>query len=296
LREEDVGIQRAEVTKPRLKELNENCELTVLRELNDEIILQHSIVIMTNNKSLTELKRISDLCHENGITFICADTFGLWGFGFVDFGKKHVVTDKNGEPPIEGYILGLIKDEKGQGFISTQTKHDLEDGDIILIEEVQGIEGINGQTFKVEVKGQFQLAIGDIGKYKGSYIKGGMYIQQKVPKEYSYDALSTLFSSPIAFNKVVSLDEVYEREYSQNVILAQALLTFRERHNGELPRSYHDEDTDQVMQIASEINKQTEKTDLNESVMRRIIRQSRGDLNCMASLFGGKKILYIFLI
>eukprot|EP01091_Cochliopodium_minus_P000175 TRINITY_DN101_c0_g2_i1.p1 TRINITY_DN101_c0_g2~~TRINITY_DN101_c0_g2_i1.p1 ORF type:complete len:1026 (-),score=378.99 TRINITY_DN101_c0_g2_i1:76-3153(-) len=287
LREGDVGKIRSEVVRPRLQELNDGCNLDVAKEINDEILLQHTIVIMTNNKSLTELKRVSELCHEKGIAFICTDTFGLWGYGFADFGKEHIITDKNGEPATEGYILALIKDENNQGYITSQTRHNLEDGDIIKIEEVEGYSSLNGNSFKVEVKGPFDLAIGDLSKYEGNYVKGGMYILQKLPTKHSYNSMGSLLAEPIAFDKVVTLDWAYMGENAQNVVLFQALLAFREKHNGDLPRSYNDEDTNEVLELAKKINDETEKTELNIDLLKRIIRQSRGDLNCMAAFFGG---------
>ena len=40
---------------------------------------------------------LNDLCHKNGIGFIMAGALGLYTYCFVDFGEKHIITDKNGE-------------------------------------------------------------------------------------------------------------------------------------------------------------------------------------------------------
>ena len=36
-------------------------------------------------------------CRANKVGYISTQTFGPWGFAFVDFGKEHVVTDHDGE-------------------------------------------------------------------------------------------------------------------------------------------------------------------------------------------------------
>lgn len=275
------------MTKPRLQELNDTCDLSIASSINDDVIKKHTVVVLTNNKSLSELKRVSELCHEHGVAFICADNFGLWGYAFADFGKKHIVVDKNGEPPNEGYVSAILRDEKNIGYITSQTRHGLEDGDIVKLEEVEGIEEINGNAFPVTTTSPTDFSIGDISKYKGEYVKGGMYVLQKTPKEYSYSSLPHLLSQPLEFDKVVITDWA-NLSNSQNLLLFQAILSFRENHKGELPRSYNDEDTEEVIKILKEINSQVEKTDeINEPALRRIIRQSRGDVGCMAAFFGG---------
>lgn len=73
---------------------------------------------------------------------------GMMGFVFTDFGEKHIIFDKNGEP--KKHVL--ISHITNKGFITTEEskRHDLEQGDLIKIEEVLGIENINGKIYEVK--------------------------------------------------------------------------------------------------------------------------------------------------
>ena len=77
--ESDIGKNCAEVSCPRLAELNEYVRVEVLSgALTDEAISNFQVVVLTQS-SLEEQRRIGDLCHSKDIKFIVASTRGLCG-------------------------------------------------------------------------------------------------------------------------------------------------------------------------------------------------------------------------
>ncbi|OPJ68623.1 hypothetical protein AV530_008610 [Patagioenas fasciata monilis] len=92
LRESDVGRNRAEATLPRVAELNTYV----------------GVVVLTNSP-LEEQLWVGDFCHERGIKLVVADTRGLFGQLFCDFGDDFVVTDTNGEQPLSAMVSMVTK-------------------------------------------------------------------------------------------------------------------------------------------------------------------------------------------
>ena len=78
-REDDVGKNCADVSRPRLAELNDYVQVNVLSgELTDEAVAGFQVVVLTQS-SLEEQRRIGELCHSKDIKFIVASTRGLCG-------------------------------------------------------------------------------------------------------------------------------------------------------------------------------------------------------------------------
>ena len=59
----------------------------------------YNVVCITHtNLPISELVKVNQGCRANKTGFILAETLGLAGYVFVDFGDKHIVTDLDGEP------------------------------------------------------------------------------------------------------------------------------------------------------------------------------------------------------
>lgn len=77
--EKDVGRNCAEVSMPRLAELNSYVRVEVLSgPLTNEVVGAFQVVVLTQS-SLDEQHRIGDFCHSKNIKFIVASTRGLFG-------------------------------------------------------------------------------------------------------------------------------------------------------------------------------------------------------------------------
>lgn len=66
------------------------------------------MVVLTNS-SIEEQLRIGEFTHKNGIKVIVADTKGLFGQIFCDFGKNFTVYDSNGENVTSVMISAVTK-------------------------------------------------------------------------------------------------------------------------------------------------------------------------------------------
>src|SRR5687768_8349611 len=98
---------------------------------------KYQVVVLTS-LPLKVQQVIADYCHSKGIYVVVADTFGLFGSIFCDFGEKFTVIDSNGESPLSGIVADI--DEDGIVSALDETRHGLEDGDYVTFNEVEGME------------------------------------------------------------------------------------------------------------------------------------------------------------
>jgi len=164
LHPEDVGRPRAEVTAPRVAELNSYTPVSVLpsESLTEDLgqLSKYQVIVLTGT-SLSDQLAISEYCHKNGIYLVIADIFGLFGYIFTDFGKGFAVADPTGENSVSGIVAGI--DEEGLVSALDETRHGLEDGDYVTFTEVQGMGGLNdSEPRKITIKGPYTFSIGDV--------------------------------------------------------------------------------------------------------------------------------------
>jgi len=285
LHPEDVGKPRAAVTAPRVSELNPYTPVKVheQKDLTSDLsqLKQYQVIVLTD-ASLRDQLTIADYCHNNGIYIIITDTFGLFGSIFTDFGNNFTCGDPTGENPLSGIVAGI--DEEGLVSALDETRHGLDDGDFVTFTEVEGMEGLNDAApRKITVKGPYNFSIGDVSGL-GSYKRGGLYTQVKMPKIIDFQPLSEQLKNP---EHMVSDFAKFDRPQQLHVGF-QALHKFAESHNGDFPRPHNDEDATEVIKLANELAGQGEdKVELDENIIRELSYQARGDLSPMAAFFGG---------
>lgn len=144
------------MTAPRVAELNTYTHVSVhsARSLTSDLsqLKQYQVVVLTAT-SLKDQVTISQYCNQHGIYLVIAETFGLFGSIFTDFGKSFTVVDATGEP----VVSGIVADIDSEGLVSAldETRHGLEDGDFVTFSEIQGMEGLNNaEPRKIAVKGK----------------------------------------------------------------------------------------------------------------------------------------------
>lgn len=285
LHPEDVGKPRAEVTAPRLAELNAYTPVTVhpSQSLSEDLkqLSQYQVIVLTGT-SLKDQLDISEYCHQNGIYLVIADIFGLFGSIFTDFGSKFAVADPTGENPLSGIVAGI--DQEGLVSALDETRHGLEDGDFVTFSEVQGMEALNdAEPRKITVKGPYTFSIGDVSGL-GQYMRGGLYTQVKMPKILDFEPLQQQLKKP----ELLMSDFAKFDRPAQLHIGFQALHEFAAVHEGDLPRAHNEEDASALLQIAQALNKEGEESvELDEKLMKELSYQARGDLAPMAAFFGG---------
>jgi ubiquitin-activating enzyme E1 len=285
LQPQDVGKRRADVTAPRVAELNSYVPVTIFESDNlttDLSQLKRFQVVVLTNTPLKDQLAIADFCHENGIYVVVADTFGLFGYIFNDFGKNFTVGDATGEDPVGGIVADI--DESGLVSALDESRHGLEDGDYVTFTEIKGLEGLNNSDpRKVTVKGPYTFSIGDVSGL-GNYEGGGLFTQVKMPKFLDFQPLREQLKKP---ELLISDFAKFDRP-QQLHIGVQALHQFAEAHKGEFPRPHHEADAEEVLKIAKDLAGQTEeKVELDDKLIKELSYQAQGDLNPLAAFFGG---------
>ena len=283
LHPEDVGKPRAEVTAPRVAELNNYTPVSVhpSKSLTQDLGLlsKYQVVVLTSTSFKDQLL-ISEYCHDKGIYLVIADTYGLFGYIFTDFGENFTVGDVTGENPISGIIAAI--DETGLVSALDETRHGLEDGDYVEFAELKGMDKLNGAPpRKITVKGPYSFSIGDVsglGKYEG----GGLFAQVKMPKVINFQPFTQQLKKP----ELLESDFAKLERPAQLHVGIQALHDFAGEHDGQLPRPHNDSDAKDVWDVAQKVAKELD-VELDEKLITELSYQAQGDLSPMAAFFGG---------
>ncbi|UQC75836.1 ubiquitin-activating enzyme E1 [Colletotrichum lupini] len=284
LHPEDVGKPRDEVTAPRVAELNAYTPVKVHQSSSlGENLSQfdkYQVVVLTS-LPLKLQALIGDYCHSKGIYVVAADTFGLFGSIFCDFGADFTVIDPTGEAPLTGIIAGI--DEEGLVSALDETRHGLEDGDYVTFSEIEGMEKLNGgEPRKITVKGPYTFSIGDVSGL-GQYVRGGLYQQVKMPKKINFKSFSAALKEP---EFMISDFAKFDRPQQLHLGF-QALHAFVESQ-GRFPNPLDDTDATVILRSAEAFAKaEGVEVEFDEKLLKELSYQSLGDLNAMAALFGG---------
>ena len=159
-----------------LRTLNPFCRVDVLEseKVEDELLSgdvlgsgkPYAAVVVTTMLPKQDLFRLNTLARENGIAFIMALTNGVTSSIFSDFGPHHEITDATGEPtqtlavsnvevldekPKLFHVSGVKEGEKVVIVTVAQSDHGLEDGDVVVLEDMRGnMEVLNGKSVTVK--------------------------------------------------------------------------------------------------------------------------------------------------
>lgn len=129
-----IGKNRAECSHKQLADLNNYVTTTFYTgELSETFISSFTVIVLTE-KIHREQKRISEICHAKGIALIIADTKGLFGQVFCDFGENFIVYDDDGLPPKTSQILTISREL--EGVVTTEKWHNLFDGEFVTFSGV----------------------------------------------------------------------------------------------------------------------------------------------------------------
>ncbi|KAF8204900.1 ubiquitin activating enzyme [Pholiota molesta] len=281
LRAEDIGKTRAAATLPRLAELNTYVPVRDLGgkpgdEITVDLIKGFHVVVLCGVSYKKQLE-INDWTHENGVHFIAAETRGLFGSAFNDFGAKFTCVDPTGEQVLTGMIVSVEKDKEGVVTCLDETRHGLEDGDFVTFSEVQGMTELNAcEPRKISVKGPYTFAIGDTSNLS-DYKTGGIFTQVKMPKILNFKSLRESLKSP---EFLITDFAKFDRPAILHVGF-QAISEFESIHNRS-PRPRNEEDAAEVIALAKKLD-----ADVDEKILRELSYQATGDLSPMNAVTGG---------
>ncbi|KAG1755957.1 hypothetical protein EDB19DRAFT_1663894 [Suillus lakei] len=281
LREEDIGKPRAAATLPRLAELNAYVPVRNLggnagQAISVDLIQPFQAVVLCGVSYEKQLE-INDWTHQNGVHFISAETRGLFGSVFNDFGPKFTCVDPTGEQPLTGMIVSVEKDKEGLVTCLDESRHGLEDGDFVTFTEVQGMTELNGcNPRKVTVKGPYTFTIGDTSDL-GEYVRGGIFTQVKMPKILQFKSLRESLAAPEFFMTDFAK---FDRPATLHAGF-QALSQFKAQHQC-LPRPRNAKDAASLVALVKKID-----ADADEKIITELAYQATGDLPPVAAVIGG---------
>lgn len=283
LSEYDVGQNRATCSLPRLSALNQHVRVSAHTGPLDETLLQKFQVVVLTDSSLDDQKRFSEFCHLNGIKFIVADTKGLCGQLFCDFGEEFEVLDKDGEMPVSALIDHITKANPGVVTCADDQKHGFEDGCKVSFSEVRGMTELNSVgPVEIKVCSPYTFSICDTSGFS-EYERGGTATEVKQPCILKFKPLH----EALLDHQLLTVTDFGKISKHQTLHLAfQALHSFvkKEKH---LPHPRSQSDADVLLAIVRGLNTAANLEQLDEAVVRNLSYTARGDLAPINAFIGG---------
>ncbi|XP_069792676.1 ubiquitin-like modifier-activating enzyme 1 isoform X2 [Narcine bancroftii] len=286
LTENDIGENRAEASKQHLIALNHYVPVSSYTEkLTKDVLCQYQVVVLTNSM-LEEQLEIGQFCHQNNIKFIVADTKGLFGQLFCDFGDDFVVTDVNGEQPISANVSWITKENPGHVTCSDETHHGFQTGDFVTFTEVQGMTELNNcKPMEIKVEGHYSFSICDTTSFS-DYKQGGIVTEVKMPQHLTFKCLKEALREP---SYQISDFGKINRQGTLHIAF-QALHCFVKDYH-RLPKPWEKCDAELLVNIAKKLSEEVpsilQDEPLNEDLVRKLAFVATGNLSPINGFIGG---------
>ncbi|XP_063775996.1 ubiquitin-like modifier-activating enzyme 6 [Pseudophryne corroboree] len=290
IKEGDVKNQRnrAKTCLPHIAELNPYVDVMTSDVPLDEsadlsFLNQYQCVILTEAR-LSLRKRVNNFCHDQQppIKFICSDAFGICSYLFCDFGEEFEVLDATGEEPKEIFISNITQSNPGVVTCFENLPHKLESGQFVTFREVNGMNVLNGSTHQISVTSPYSFSIGDTSNLE-SYQHGGIALQIKMPKSFSFERLEKQLIDP----KFLMAD--YSKPTAP-LSIHTALLAldhFQEKHN-HLPNIGCLQDAEEMQKLAASVAANLQcKPLLDKDLVKWLSWTAKGFLAPLAAAMGG---------
>uniref|UniRef100_W8CC53 Ubiquitin-like modifier-activating enzyme 1 n=2 Tax=Monodelphis domestica TaxID=13616 RepID=W8CC53_MONDO len=286
LQEEDIGKNRAEASRPHLAELNTYVPVCAYTgPLTEDFLSNFQVVVLTNSPLVEQLD-VGEFCHSHAIKLVVADTRGLFGQLFCDFGEEMVLIDSNGEQPLSAMVSMVTKDSPGVVTCLDETRHGFESGDFVSFTEIQGMSELNSSPpVEIKVLGPYTFSICDTTAFS-DYVRGGIVSQVKVPRKINFKSLTKALAEPdfvmTDFSKFSHPPHLH--------IAFQALHKFCSQ-NGRLPRPQNQTDAAEMVGLAQVVNEsappQVQQKNLDKELVRQLAYMAAGDLAPINAFIGG---------
>ncbi|XP_045056058.2 ubiquitin-like modifier-activating enzyme 7 isoform X2 [Desmodus rotundus] len=286
LSEQDLGRNRAEATQELVAKLNGAVQVCVhTGDITEQLLQDFQAVVLTAS-SLEEQLKVGTLCHKHGVCFLVADTRGLVGQLFCDFGEDFTVQDLTEEEPLTAAIQHISQGSPGI-LTLREDAHNFRDGDLVTFSGIEGMVELNGCASRpIRVQEDGTLEIGDTTTFS-SYLRGGAVTEVKRPKRVRHEPLHAALLQP----RVVA-------QSPQEVHRAHCLhQTFRALHEfqrlgGRPPQPWDPADAERVVGLARDLKPlrgtkgEPLEEPLDEALLRTVALSSAGMLSPMAAMLG----------
>lgn len=286
LSEETLGKNRAEVSLPKLKELNPYVTIQQATEgdLNEEnlsFLEKFQCVVLVGQPLSLQLK-VNKFCHENKISFISCDVRGIITWAFVDNGDEFIVTDINGENPEDIMIADISSSNPAIISCLEHRFHNLETKDVVQLTDIKGCTDLNGKEFSVTVIDPHSFSI-EIDTTKMPKFERGnaIALQVKVPTKVKFSSLEESLLNP----QIIECDFAKLCNPQQLFIGMKAFYQFIEK-NGKAPESWNKKHAEEFLNIAESL-KNDKDLELDKKLLTAFAFTSSGELQCFSAFMGG---------
>uniref|UniRef100_UPI0037E71DDB ubiquitin-like modifier-activating enzyme 1 n=1 Tax=Semicossyphus pulcher TaxID=241346 RepID=UPI0037E71DDB len=283
LKESHLGQNRATCSLQQLSALNPHVRVSAHTGPLDEVLLEGFQVVVLTESSLDDQKRFGELCHSREIRFIVADTKGLCGQLFCDFGEEFEVLDQDGEVPVSAMIQSISKGNPGVVLCTDDRRHGLSDGCKVSFSEVKGMTELNSKSpVEIKVLDKYSFSISDTSAFS-KYERGGVATEVKQPCMLNFKPLSEALSD---YQLLIRNDHGKIGRHDTLHLAFQALHSFFKKEQ-RLPRPRSESDADALLATVRELNTAAQLEQLDEAAVRKLSYTAQGDLAPVNAFIGG---------
>ncbi|XP_051754130.1 ubiquitin-like modifier-activating enzyme 1 isoform X1 [Ctenopharyngodon idella] len=287
LKEADLGQNRALCSEKQLSSLNVYVRVSAwTNKLNEDFLSKFQVVVLTNSP-LEEQLRVGTFCHSNNIKFIVADTRGLCGQLFCDFGESFEVQDTNGETPVSAMIAHISKENPGVVTCTDEESHEFTDGMFVTFSEVQGMTELNSYgSVEIKVRDSYSFTICDTSNFS-EYVEGGVATEVKQPEILHFKPLNVALDEALRNPELVEMTDYGKTRRHQSLHLAfQALHRFTQKYS-RTPQPRSQADAEVLVTITKELCTDAKFDELDEDAVRNLSLVASGDLAPVNAFIGG---------
>ncbi|KTF71356.1 hypothetical protein cypCar_00036512 [Cyprinus carpio] len=287
LKEADLGQNRALCSEKQLSSLNVYVRVSAWTNKLDEDFLSKFQVVVLTNSPLEEQLHVGAFCHSNNIKFIVADTRGLCGQLFCDFGESFEVRDTNGETPVSAMIAHISKDNPGIVTCTDEESHEFTDGMFVNFSEIQGMTELNSYgPIEIKVRDSYSFSICDTSNFS-EYVKGGVVTEVKQSEILSFKPLNVALDEAIRDPGLVEMTDYGKTQRHLSLHLAfQALHRFTQKYS-RAPHPRSQAGAEELVAITKELCKDAKFDELDEDAVRQLSLVASGDLAPVSAFIGG---------
>ncbi|VDM17019.1 unnamed protein product [Hydatigera taeniaeformis] len=293
IRPEDVAKSRtrAQASRQRLASLNPHVRVSIAvhsltaasvdigHELNNLLDYElHCMVVTDIHLFFAAL--LNNYCRQHHIKFVYANTIGVFGNVFCDFGPCIKFSPPDEEPPSTFFIENIENAEKPKLVIRGSDQHKLPDGGLLTFHEVTGMVELNGRIVQAMGLSPHALELNVDTRNFGEFSGNGLAIEVKQALEITHLPLAKQLEDP----KLSIVDLVNPDSAAQMHVAFLALMAFIYIKK-QFPKPWSRKDAAQFLKLAERFC--VPKVKINNDLLARICFTSRGQLPPLCSFFGG---------
>ena len=262
---DDIGKNRVDVVKDKLASLNSYVNVTSNSEILSEYdFKRHQVVVICDQLPLNQINN-NKISRQYGVKFIFANTMGLMGSIFCDFGESFYTSDIDGEIPRSGILM-----EMTDGAFISNEPHQLYFGDKIKL-SINGKEYIDEVT---KVKDVTTFYTKDT-KLPNQNFNNCNFLQIKEPTMIKFVSLEESIKNP---EFVMIIQEDFERQqllHKFHIAVNMFVIA-----NKRLPGSWNTNDAEEILSIVDVSDENQKK------IIRKLSYTCCGKTCPMDSIFG----------